>query len=449
MPDETRPRRRSRVPTGRLERIARIGWMAGEVALGGAAESVRRLARGGEAQANAFLTGSNAERLARRLSTLRGAAMKLGQLLSMEGDDLLPAEFSDALSVLRADADAMPERQLRSILAGTYGDDWERRFRDFDFEPIAAASIGQVHAATSADGRELALKIQYPGVSLSIDSDVDNLAAALRLARILPGDVDFSEIVAEAKRLLHDESNYQLEAEHLRRYGELLADEHQVLVPGVHADLTTRNILAMDYVPGLPLEDLCGPEHAQEDRDRMGSLLLEFLLRELFEFRFVQSDPNFANFLLLPDGRLGLLDLGAAREVPVALAQDYANLCRAALDDDRPALERAAREMGFLTGEEGPTRTAAFVALLSLAGEPLRETGIYDFGDTDLPTRAREAGMGLVFKHGFLRPPPAETLFVQRKLGGTFLLCARLRARVDVRTLIESALSRAPKPITT
>jgi len=445
MPDEPKPRRRSRVPTGRLERIARIGWMAGEMALGGAAESVRRLAGAVDSDANPFLSAANAQRLARRLSTLRGAAMKLGQLLSLEGDDLLPPEFSEALAVLRADADAMPERQLRAILAETYGADWERRFREFDFEPVAAASIGQVHAATAADGRELALKVQYPGVSLSIDSDVDNLATALQLARILPGDVDFSEIVAEAKQLLHDESNYQLEADHLRRYGELLADEHQVRVPGVHADLTTRNILAMDYLPGLPLEDLCGPEHGQEDRDRMGRLLLEFLLREIFEFRFIQSDPNFANFLLLPDGRLGLLDLGAAREVPVAIARGYARLCRAALADDRSAMEHAAREMGFLSGEEGAARTDAFVALLSLTSEPLREEGVYDFGNTDLPTRAREAGMGLVFDHGFLRPPPAETLFVQRKLGGTFLLCARLRARVDVRTLIQEALSRAPK----
>ena len=442
MADETRNRRRSRVPTGRLERLARIGWMVGEVAIGGAAESLRRLAEGSEAESNPFLTTANAERLARRLATMRGAAMKLGQLLSLEGDDFLPPEFSAALAVLRADADSMPERQLRHILEDAYGADWESRFETFDFEPIAAASIGQVHAAVAVDGRELALKIQYPGVSLSVDSDVDNLASALQLARVLPGDMDFSEILGEAKRQLRDESNYRLEAEHLRRYGRLLADESDVMVPGVHDDLTTENILAMDYVHGLPLEDLCGPDHPQSSRDRMGRLLMRFLLREIFEFRFIQSDPNFANFLLLPDGRLGLLDLGAARDVSTGLSRGYANLCRAAIDEDRSGLERAALEVGFLADTEDPSLVRAFVDVLWIASEPLRARAPYDFGATDLPGRTREASFGMLYRHGFMRPPPAETLFLQRKLGGTFLLCARLRARVDLQELLEAALSR-------
>ncbi len=443
MSDRSRRRQRSRVPTGRLERLARIGWMAGEMAVGGAAESVRRLASGGAA-VSPFLTGANAERLARRLSSMRGAAMKLGQLLSLEGEDLLPVEFAQALTVLRADADAMPEKQLRRILAEAYGASWSERFEHFDFEPIAAASIGQVHRATAADGRDLALKIQYPGVARSVDADVDNLATALRLARILPGEIDFSEILAEAKRQLRDESDYRLEARHLIRYRALLAEEPDVVVPDVHEDLTTENILAMDYVAGLPLEDLCGPEHTQSARDRMGRLLLHFLMRELFEFRFVQSDPNFANYMLLPDGKLGLLDLGAAREVGPELAAGYAMLCSSALEQDRRGLEQAARRMGFLNGADDRRHTEAFVDLLSLATEPFQELGPYDFGATDLAARAREASFELVFHQGFLRPPPAETLFVQRKLGGTFLLCARLGARVDVRELVAPILARQP-----
>ena len=186
------------------------------------------------------------------------------------------------------------------------GRDWEGRFAEFDFEPIAAASIGQVHQAVASDGRQLALKIQYPGVAKSIDSDVDNLATALRLSNILPRDVDVSDLLVEVKRELHREVDYIREARNLQRYAELVERDREFAIPKVHTDLTTSNILAMDHLPGLPLEDVCGPEHPPELRDRTATALMGLVLRELFEFRFVQTDPNFANYLWLPDeGRIG------------------------------------------------------------------------------------------------------------------------------------------------
>jgi predicted unusual protein kinase regulating ubiquinone biosynthesis (AarF/ABC1/UbiB family) len=434
-------RRRSRVPAGRLERLARIGWLASELAIGGMTEAARRLA-GGESEARSlFLTEANAETLARRLSGLRGAAMKLGQLLSLEGEDLLPAPVGEALAVLRAAGDSMPESQLRRVLARSFGRDFEQRFLEFDWEPIAAASIGQVHRAVARDGRRLALKIQYPGVARSIDSDVDNLAAALRLARLLPGGFDLSELLAEAKRQLHREADYRAEAAALTRYGELLRDAPEFVVPGVHADFTSERVLAMDPLEGLPLEDLCGPEHPQERRDGVGTALVRLQMRELFEFRFVQTDPNFANYLWLPEtGQVGLLDLGAAREVPAALARSYASMCRAALSGDRGGLLAAALAMGLLHGDEPAARREAFVDFLALSSEPFRAQGAYDFRASDIPARAREAATALALRHGFLRPPPPDVVFLQRKLGGTFLLCARLGARVDVRGLLEEAL---------
>ena len=150
----------------------------------------------------------NAERLAARLANLRGAAMKLGQLVSLQGEDVLPPEFAQALAVLRSEAAPMPAAQLRRVLGREYGKGWERRFAHFDFEPVAAASIGQVHRARTRDGRDLALKIQYPGVARSIASDVDNVAALLRLFNLLPLDLDVAGIAAEAKRQLAQEADY-------------------------------------------------------------------------------------------------------------------------------------------------------------------------------------------------------------------------------------------------
>ncbi|MCL4801961.1 MAG: AarF/ABC1/UbiB kinase family protein, partial [Burkholderiales bacterium] len=155
------PHRTSSVPASRVGRLVGLGLAATELVLGGLIEGLR--AGGGERGArDALLSVRNAQRLAERLAHLRGAAMKLGQLLSLEGDDLLPPEFARALAILRAGANAMPPAQLRRVLAREYGRGWERRLACFDFEPIAADPIGQGHRARAADGRELAIKIQYP-----------------------------------------------------------------------------------------------------------------------------------------------------------------------------------------------------------------------------------------------------------------------------------------------
>ncbi len=388
-----------------------------------------------------FLTAASAERLARRLSRMRGAAMKVGQMLSLQGEDLLPPEFAEALGILRASADMMPTSQVRRVLGHAYGKGWEKHFRSFDFEPIAAASIGQVHTAIAADGRELALKIQYPGVAKSIDSDVNNLGTVLSVARILPGDFDTREILAEVKRQLHQEADYLAEARYIGRYRARVAGESQLLVPRVHDDLTRPHVLAMDLIRGRPIEDLRGAEHPQELRDAIGRSLQTLIFRELFEFHLMQTDPNFSNYLFLPETRqLALLDFGATQEISPQLSAQYAKLFRAAIDVDREMLRHALLDLGFTTAEEPRERTERLMDLFLLVCEPLRYAGEYDFANSDLAQRAQDAGMELTFRHGFLRPPPARTIFLHRKLGGSFFLCARIRARVNARALIEPFL---------
>jgi predicted unusual protein kinase regulating ubiquinone biosynthesis (AarF/ABC1/UbiB family) len=393
--------------------------------------------------ASALHSPANARVLAQRLSQMRGAAMKLGQMLSLESADLLPPAFSEALASLRASADTMPPSQLRRVLGREFGKGWEERFERFDLEPIAAASIGQVHAVRTRDGRELALKVQYPGVARSIDSDVDNVAALLQVSRILPVEIDISAIVAEAKRQLRQEADYLAEAASLRRYRALVADEPGLWVPAVHDDLTTRRVLAMDFARGEPIESLAAPGTPQALRDSVGARLQHLMFREIFEFRFVQTDPNYANYQVEPaTGRLLLLDFGATRQYPVEFVAHYADLCRAAMQGDRAALLDAAVAIGYLRRDDPPERLDAAVDLMLLVCEPLRHEGVYDFGRTTLAVRTRDAGFDLAFQKGFLRAPPAETVFLHRKLAGTFLLSGKLRARVDVRSLLEPLLAR-------
>ena len=442
MAEERSKRRQTRVPVGRVERLARMGLMAGEFAVGGLTEGARRLVGSLPADASEiFLSRERAEKLARRLAHMRGAAMKLGQLLSLEGDDLLPPEFSDALAVLRATGDTMPASQVRRVLGRAYGKGWQTRFREFDFEPLAAASIGQVHSAVTDDGIPLALKIQYPGVARSIDSDVDNLAALLRMTRILPVDLDISEIIFEAKRQLKQEADYEREAEFLTRFRGLVADEPRVTVPGVHADFTTKRVLAMDLAQARPIDELRSPDYPQSLRDEAGTLLQRLMFRELFEFRFMQTDPNFANYLFDPvKAQLVLLDFGSVREFEAEFVECYKRICCGMLAGDRDVVRAAAVDIGYLAGDESEARANAVADLMLLVGEPLRHEGEYDFEGSGLAARARAAGFELVFREGFLRAPPPATIFLHRKLAGTFLLCAYIRARVDTNALIRPYL---------
>jgi predicted unusual protein kinase regulating ubiquinone biosynthesis (AarF/ABC1/UbiB family) len=438
----------ARVPQTRLGRLASVALAAGELALGGAAERLRRLAAGGAAAggdaASAFLSAGNAQRLARRLARLRGGAMKLGQMLSLQGTSLLPAEFAQALEILRAQAAPMPAAQLRRVLGREYGRGWQARFAGFDEQPIAAASIGQVHRARTTDGRELALKIQYPGVARSIRSDVDNLAAALQLLRLLPHEVDVGAIAAEAARQLGQEADYLAEADFVERYARLVADEPRLVVPRVHRDLTTARVLAMDYMDGEPLQALAEPPVAQATRDAIGALLERLTFRELFEFGVMQSDPNFANYLWQPDsGRVVLLDFGATVGFDRAFVRNYARITRAVIDGDRAAVSRLAVAIGYAAADDPPALLEATTDVILLVCEPLLRPGPYDFAASDLPSRVAALGVDLGLRKGLLRAPPPATMALHRKLAGSFLALAHIGARVDARALVLPLLGRA------
>jgi aarF domain-containing kinase len=436
------------VPQSRVGRIANLALAVGGMAIGGLAEGVRRIATGQAEPASVFLSADNARRLAERLARMRGGAMKLGQMLSLQGSDLLPPEFAQALAVLRAQAAPMPAAQLRRVLGREYGKGWQARFADFEFDPIAAASIGQVHRARAADGRLLALKIQYPGVARSIKSDVENLAAMLHLLKLLPHEVDISAITAEAARQLAQEADYLAEAASLERYAKLVADEPRLVVPQVHRNLTTTRILAMDYMPGERLETLADAEVAQATRDEIGTLLERLMFRELFEFRLMQTDPNFANYLWQPDtGRVVLLDFGSTLRFSAAFARNYARITRAVIDGDRAAVARHAVAIGYLRDGDPAPLVDATTDMIMLVCAPLQHVGRYDFAASGLLARVRRLGFDLAVRQGLLRTPPPATLFLHRKLVGSFLTLAHIRARVDAHALVMPLLDlHRPRP---
>jgi len=421
----------ARVPEGRAERIGRLAGLLAGIAGESALEVLRRATGSGERDGSLFMTSASALRLTETLADLRGAAMKLGQLLSLQGEGLLPPRLREALAQLQNHAHFMPEAQVRQVLANELGRDWKSRFAEFDFEPLAAASIGQVHAATTRDGRDLALKLQYPGVERSIDSDVDNLALLVRSLRLMPAGLDLDAVVPELKEELRREADYAREARSQEQYRALVGGDPGVLVPRVHADLSTRRVLASDRVRALPIEDLRSPEHPQRRRDEVGTKLLRLVFRELFEFRFVQTDPNFANYLFEPKHeRVALLDFGAVRSFSAHFTGRYCELISATIAKDHDAVEELASALGLLRGDESPEAREAFARLCERVAEPLRATGTYDFAASPLAREVRELGVDAYTRRG-LHAPSTELIFLHRKLAGSYLLLAHIGARVD------------------
>ena len=429
------------VPSGRLSRLGVFGKMAGGVAGGMIAEGARRLADGQRPRmSDLLMTPANIGRVADQLSHLRGAAMKLGQMISMDAGDFLPAELTQILARLRDRAHHMPPAQLQQVLAREWGKDWRRRFARFEAGPFAAASIGQVHRARTFDGRDLAIKVQYPGVRESIDSDVDNVATLLRVSGVLPKTLDISQLLVEAKRQLHEEADYVREGQQLVRFGALLADDPDYAVPSLDAEFSGANVLAMGFVEGVAIESLIDAE--QLVRDEATRKLIALVLRELFDFALMQTDPNFANYRYQPaTGKLVLLDFGATRTVSAPTAAAYRNLLTAGLSGNRNAARDAAVEAGFLGASAVRSHRVLIDRMLDIVLAEMNREGPFDFGDRAFVGVLREHGMVMATDRDTWHVPPVDTLFVQRKISGTALLAARLAARVDVRSMIWATLS--------
>ena len=435
------PTRSSRaVPSSRLSRIGRLGSLAGRIAGNVVSQGAGQLLKGEKpALSSLLLTPKNISNIADQLASMRGAAMKLGQLISMDAGDFLPEELAVILGRLRDDADPMPKDQLIATLNQSWGEKWQDDLLYFSFAPIAAASIGQVHKVITMDGRMLAVKVQYPGVKKSIDSDVDNVATLIKLTGLVPKSLDINPLLQEAKAQLHQEADYVREADMLNRYRALVESTDTLckgnkafVIPQTFAPLTTSTVLAMDFIEAQDLDALLN--EPQDVRDAVMTALMTLFFNEIFHFKLLQSDPNLANYQFKPDTKeIVLLDFGATRDVPDAISAQYQTLLNSAAANDRAMMQQAAFRIGLIDESHSQTQVDAVINIGMEACEAIRCEGAYDFGQSDLIARLHEKGMALTMEHNFWHTPPVDALFIHRKLGGLFLLAKRLKAKVDMR----------------
>ncbi|RKO92885.1 ABC1 family-domain-containing protein [Blyttiomyces helicus] len=392
--------------------------------------------------ASIVLSPKNVEFIVNKLSRMRGAALKLGQMLSIQDQNMIPPELENVLLRVQNSANYMPDSQLQArreactVLASELGEDWREKFDEFDLIPIAAASIGQVHRATLHNGRRVAVKVQYPGVASSIESDLTNLRTLVLFSTFLPKGMYLDNTIRVARLELGWECDYVREADCMERFSKIIEGSDFFDVPGVVRELSTRQVITTDFVEGVPLGKVM--DLSQGARDKIGSRILQLCLQEVLEYRFMQTDPNWSNFLYdKATDRIHLLDFGAAREFDKKFTDAYIEVLYASATQDREACIKWSTTLGFLTGLESETMRNAHVNSLLTVGTPFRVDGpdLYDFGSQDITGRVRSEIPVMLRER--LTPPPDETYSLHRKLSGAFLLCTKLGSRVEAKRMLQ------------
>ncbi|EFC46091.1 predicted protein [Naegleria gruberi] len=402
------------------------------------------------------LTEKNAEILADTLCKMRGAALKIGQIMSIQDESTVPPVIQKALEKVRHSANVMPTWQLEQAMSAEFGEAWKSGFKHFDTKPIAAASIGQVHKGVLANGKEVAIKVQYPGVADSIESDIRNVERIIKYTNLVPRGAFLGQTMEQARKELTQECDYVREAKSQKMFRKLIQDDAiaeknrgyvtdvpmtSYSVPEVFDEFTTRRVLCTELIKyGKTIEQI-KEEYPIEVRNRVAKLILKLCLKELFEFRFMQTDPNWANFFYDPKtDTLHLLDFGACLEFPQEFVDQYLRVVHASATKDFETVIDASRKMGFLTGQESKEMNEAHATAAMHIGEPFACEGIYDFRSKAIPERVTKI-IPTMLKQRLTAPPPV-TYSLHRKLSGAFLLCNKLDVAIECREIFLDVYNR-------
>lgn len=345
------------IPTSRISRSSKVGRLAATQAakqMGTRATNVAR--RSDESRENALAKRQleTAEQIVAALGTMKGAAMKLGQVMSFLDVGLVPEEYREEFQAKLAELrDAAPKvswKDMRKVLESEYGRPIDEVFETFDPVPIAAASIGQVYKARLHDGRDVAVKVQYPGVAQAVRADMQNLGIILRLMKMVAPGLDPKAMGDEIRSRIDEELDYELEAQNQRTVARLYRGHPFIVVPEVITKLSHEKVIVTEFVSGRGFEEL--KQLPQHERDRIGEIVYRFYFGCMYRHHQFSGDPHPGNSLLLDDGRMAFLDFGLFKRIPAAVAEFELEIQRIATTGDGQALLDHLHAGGFIAKPE-------------------------------------------------------------------------------------------------
>src|SRR5918996_771456 len=343
----------SKIPTGRVQRTAKVGSVIGTQGARYAGTKAANLVRSKEASDEKLDARhlEAAERMVDALGTMKGAAMKIGQLASFIDTEFLPPEYAEMyqekLGELRTSAPPMPWNKVKKVLEEEWeGEEPEDLFEEFDHEAAAAASIGQVHRAVLPDGRVVAVKIQYPGVAEAVRADMQNAGMILRLAKALAPGLDAKAAAAELKERVLEELDYEYEAQSHRSFARGYRGHPFIYVPDVITRLSRRRVLVTEWVDGMPFDEV--KLLPQEEKDRFGEIVFRFCFGSIYHLQHFNADAHPGNYLLMDDGKVAFLDFGMTKQLDKEQIELEITALEAVFDDDPEQLRVALRDLGFL-----------------------------------------------------------------------------------------------------
>jgi predicted unusual protein kinase regulating ubiquinone biosynthesis (AarF/ABC1/UbiB family) len=419
---------KDKLVTSAVGRIVKLGGLASKVGTSLVSSRLEGLFQSTEQQSHHRTRAleRNAATITEVLGNLKGVPMKIGQMLSLH-DGLLPDEVTDILSGLQQQAPSVSFEVMRAFVKKELGPEFGR-IKRLDRHAWAAASIGQVHRAELDDGRQVVLKIQYPGIDKVIAADMKNLKGVMHMLFAMLTPMDWDPIWGELNERLLEELDYLAEAENMRKMQALWRTDPRIIIPGIVDDLSTRHVLCMEFVEGISPEWACSESFTKQKRSQWGRLLLSFFLQGFFQHRYIHADPNLANFAFRENGAIVVYDFGCMKQVPDIIVTTYAQMTRAVLDSHYEKIPALLKHLGVVT-PEGDTFPMPIVAeYADIVKEPFRPGATYTFGQDSrfykrlihLGRRYWEETLDFTF--------PKDIVFVNRTLGGHFGNLSRLGA---------------------
>lgn len=437
---------RKSVTSGRTRRALKIGGLASQVGSSYLWNSLRKPFLDAAHHERELLETHvrNAQRIVESSKELRGAFMKLVQMLSMR-DDLLPVEAIDLLKTTRAGVPPMDYSLIARQIRRELGKSPEQLFSSFESVAFAAASLGQVHRARLKSGEEVAVKIQYPGIDMTVRQDLGNLKLLLRTLQAIAGDVmrqkiDTRTVYHELEERLVEELDYRIEARNTMEFYDLFADDRETIIPRVIGELSSRRVLTMTYLDGYHLSDLMNPAADIELRKWITRKYYELIWRQLLEFGVLHTDPHPGNYLITHHPHICILDFGSIRHFPETIRRAHLQFARGIVDHDDRLVGQALVRLGYLDRGQNPR---PMVEAVHIMFEPILVDRPYGPEEYDMVGKAAEVSE-IAFKHKLYKSP-AHSVFTVRALIGLDGIMRGLGIRLNYYRLFRECVGRVPK----